>query len=217
MDDSGADWPIDTLPTEESYGPGAPAGPEHGVYPPLRALPDAAAHAGRQPAVRNGPVEHPSYEPHRPIHDVYAAPMPMPRRRPMPGVPEHQQAVGADGSSSSGSLGLTILALAVGVGVGAKNAGLPGAAAGGLLAGSAVNAVRSFRAYRQGTEAGNKEGRVAAFYGLLGAVGGGWLWVKYGPKRSAGSLNLWPFTKNGDGDEEHESGWRQDKIRRVGP
>jgi hypothetical protein len=89
----------------------------------------------------------------------------------------HQQAIGA--SEPPSHLGLSLLALGLGIGIGAQRGGLAGAAAGGLLAGAVVNGYHAFSSYRQGTPDADKEGSVAALYGLVGAVGGGWLWMKY--------------------------------------
>lgn len=205
MDEGVAFGPIDSLP--EGYAPALPAGPEYGSAPPLRSFDIPGATTGAHPATP-GPAEHHGYEAPTAVFDVYApTPAPMRPRRPPP-LPTHAQAVGAAEPTPSSHLGLSLLALAMGIGIGAKRGGLAGAAGGALIAGAAVNGYQAFSSYRLGTPAGDKEGAVSALYALVGAVGGGWLWMKYvrGKER---------FTENPDPTEDAWSSGRCG-IRRAG-
>jgi hypothetical protein len=163
--------------------------PERGAAVPMHAqAPPEYVHTGAQPPVPGGPPEYPTYAAHRPTVDVYAAPQPMPRPGPPPGMdpygppPYNSQAVGAIPSpvpTGKGGLAATLLTLGVGAAVGGKMGGVAGAGAGVLLGGAVVNTVRAMRAYLQGTEAGDREGRIAATYATVGFGAGGYLGYKY--------------------------------------
>jgi hypothetical protein len=127
-----------------------------------------------------GPPEHLVYGANQPIRDVYDAPVPQMPALPPPGpAPMYGQAIGEIPQEGAHTLGLSLLAIAGGIAVGAKTGGLPGAAAGSLFAGAAVNALRAVAYFKEGTDEDDREGRVSALYGVIGAVGGGVLWSRY--------------------------------------
>lgn len=132
--------------------------------------------------------------------------MPVPAMTPM--------AVGQTQGSSGGALGLSLLCVAAGGAIGAYAAGLPGLAAGALGAGAAVNTVRAFRQYSLGTEGGDKEGLVSAFYAIVGAIGGGVIYYRYGGSRDRLRAN--PEYSECDANGVF-GGPGPCSIRRVGP
>lgn len=169
--------------------PGAGTDPEYGAAPPLTegTSPDAAVSTSAQPRVQGSPREQLEYRAAVPVHDVYAPPpVPSPRVGPppmpvmQPGyAPMHAQAVGRIEHEQAHTLGLSFLAVAAGIAAGAYYGGLPGAAAGSLFGGTAVNALRAFSYFKEGTDEGDKEGRISATYGVVAAAGGGLLWWRY--------------------------------------
>ena len=166
------------LPTAELGPP--QSSPEHGVVPEL---------APNLPAGRE--THHLGAR--RPIHDVYAAPMPQMPAMPAPQYPwpVHTEAVGGfehggmghaplgHDESNGHSLALSIVLVGAGAAVGAKYGGLPGAGAGVLAGGALANTWRALSHFKLGSEAGDKEGRVSAVYALLGAAAGGLIWWRY--------------------------------------
>lgn len=174
------------------YGYALAEHPEYGVDAQLQphTHPDHVQGAGEERAPP-GPPEHHSMMTHGVRNDVYAAPMaagPPARAQGAPmthGVPMHTQAVGEVVPTGRHNLGASLLAVGVGGAVGGRYGGWAGAGAGVLFAGAALNALRAFSAYKDGSEAGDKEGRVSALYSIVGAGGGALLWSKYATKRMA--------------------------------
>jgi hypothetical protein len=166
-------------------GGGLPAAyPEYGVSPQLEPVqhPDYVGGAGEAQAPL-GPPEHHSMMTHGVQNDVYAAAMPQRPRPPAPGeMPFNAQAVG-QAPSGAGTLGASLLAVTIGGVAGGKYGGWAGAGAGVLFAGAAINAYRAMKSYKDGSDAGDKEGRVSALYTLVGAGGGAFLWTKYADKK----------------------------------
>ena len=156
--------------------------PEYGVAPALVPAPQQQPR-GAAEAPEPGPPEHGSIMTQGPINDVYG-PAPMTPPAPAPhGMPMHAQAVGAmpqAGGSKLALIGAAVLAAGY---VGHRYGGWAGAGAGVLGAGAAINAVRALRGYRDGTDAGKKEGRVSAFYSLVGAGAGAVVWHRYADKQ----------------------------------
>lgn len=161
--------------------------PERGAVVPLHAHnpPDYPQTAG-QPVVRGGPPEHASFAAQQPNVDVYGAPPPMPRPGPPPGhdpygpPPYNSQAVaGFPSPVPKSGLAATLLTVGIAAAVGGKMAGVAGAGAGVLFGGAVVNSVRAARAYLQGTDEGDREGRIAATYATVGFGAGGYIGYKY--------------------------------------
>lgn len=190
--------------------------------PTLAPVTPPGAVRGRGEAPQQGPPEHSSYQAPGPTHDVYG-PGPVPLPMPTPQHPPYNaQAVGQVPSASKSHLGLTLLALATGTAVGAKMGGVAGAGAGALGAGATVNAVRAMSAFKRGTEAGDKEGRVSTLYALVGGAGAGLLWFKYAdpPDESKRKRKLVRNpVQDPDGDDDYGMSERPTPcdIRPVGP
>jgi len=178
--------------------------PEQGARPQLEVVDDMMfVDTAGEPPVPGGPPEHHSMRVRQPTVDVYGPgpgarpPSPHgPPPRPMPGPggpppPYHSQAIGAtpghpppqramgQSGGGNGMLGLSLLTLTLGTAIGAKYKGIAGAAAGGLAAGGAMNLLRASQQYMRGTPQADKEGRVSATYGVIGAAGAGLIAYRY--------------------------------------
>lgn len=185
-------------------------GPEYGASPDLVPTPGEEYVTGGGEAPEPGPLEHQSMMTHGVQNDVYAAPMPQRPRPPQHAMPMHAQAVGQAPSDGTNSLGASLLAVGVGGALGGKYGGWAGAGAGILFAGAAINALRAVKGYKGGSDEGNKEGRVSAFYTLVGAGAGGLLWYKYADKKK--------MTRNPADDTDDDNDFEMPcGIRPVGP
>jgi hypothetical protein len=91
--------------------------------------------------------------------------------------PYYTQAIGQEQPSSKSMLGMALVTVAAGAAIGGRLGGWPGAGAGVLMGGGAVNAVRAFRAYRSDD---SREGHLSSFYALVGLGAGGFVAYRYG-------------------------------------
>lgn len=159
--------------------------PEMGVVVPVAAAhhpeatahltnPSQAGHLSMTASAPRGDVYRPA-----PTQDPLPPPiMPM-QRRMMP--PDQQfprgtpaRALGAS-DLATGGLGLRILVLASSVAAGAYRGSWPGALAGGLFAGAAMNGYDAVSAFRRAEDGASK----SALFSIVALVGGGVIWYRY--------------------------------------
>jgi hypothetical protein len=133
---------------------------------------------------------------------VYGSPVRLPVTVPL-------VATGAWDHQSGHTLGISVLATGLGTTIGALYGGLGGGIAGALAAGSAVNLLRAYKFYGQGTEEGTKEAMVSLTYAILVAASSGFVWWKFGGRGR--------MVRNPDDVRVAEDTQAICSIRKVGP